>query len=248
MRYFAIFLLLLAGCKCEPSAAIKARAAELSSGYTRHTAAIDSLAAQNAIYSESIIAKQDESLTALAAIKSQVESLEASLVRSNPQGKESDPASDTSPDNNANDSHTATQIVAESGDVPLIVSEADFPCPPCDRLKAAIERGDFAGFEVSYSADWKPRRYPAIRYPSASSATGWAVLYGYDSNTVSTLRALTKEVTTSQPVGSFPAYPKASAIASERIVLRSDNRAGRRSGRAGSQTFSWFYSAAYSGR
>jgi hypothetical protein len=68
--YGVILLMLLAGCKCEPTAIDTS--AFLSS--------LDSAQAANEIYSESILAKQDESLTALAAIKSQVESLNGSVL------------------------------------------------------------------------------------------------------------------------------------------------------------------------
>jgi len=87
--YGMMLLAMLAGCKCEP--ATIDTSAFLSS--------LDSAQAANEIYSESILAKQDESLTALAAIKSQVESLaaetreatdtlKASLVRSEPVREE----------------------------------------------------------------------------------------------------------------------------------------------------------------
>jgi len=79
-------------CSCEPSAEIKARAAELSSGFKKNT--------------DVIVSKQDEALTALAAIKSQVEdvqsslvetrqavgTMEASLVKSEPKQLGGDPA------------------------------------------------------------------------------------------------------------------------------------------------------------
>jgi hypothetical protein len=59
---------------------------------------------------------------------------------------------------------------------------------------------------------------------------------------------LAKEVSTSQPVGSFPAFTSQSAVLGERITFRSDNRAGRRGGRTGNQAFSWSYSAAVGAR
>lgn len=85
IAYIAILLLTVAGCNpcvCEPTEAVKARAAELSSGYTKQT--------------DKILTKQDETLTALAAIKSQVENLasetreaidtlKAPLVKSEPK-------------------------------------------------------------------------------------------------------------------------------------------------------------------
>jgi hypothetical protein len=85
-------LFALIGCNQEPSAAIKARAAELSSGYQKQADRIE--------------IKQDESLLTLREVKSRVgdlllaaddtkqrlESLEASLVKSEPQQLGGDPA------------------------------------------------------------------------------------------------------------------------------------------------------------
>jgi len=87
-----LMLLCAVGCNQEPSAAIKARAAELSSGFRKHA--------------EAISAKQDESLSLLTQVNSRVgdlllasddtkqrlESLEASLVKSEPQPLGGDPA------------------------------------------------------------------------------------------------------------------------------------------------------------
>jgi len=68
MRWILIVAVLVGcdPCSCEPSADIKARAAELSSGFKKNT--------------DVIVSKQDETLNALAAIKSQVEDVQASLV------------------------------------------------------------------------------------------------------------------------------------------------------------------------
>jgi len=68
MRWMLIIAVLVGcdPCSCEPSADIKARAAELSSGFKKNT--------------DVIVSKQDETLNALAAIKSQVEDVHASLV------------------------------------------------------------------------------------------------------------------------------------------------------------------------
>lgn len=102
MRWY-IFVLLLCGCGGSRFT-VEKKPAELFTVSVQEqiVANLDSLAAQNDIYSQSIIGKQDEALNALAAIKSQVESLsgsvletrqavgtmEASLVKSNPNGKE----------------------------------------------------------------------------------------------------------------------------------------------------------------
>jgi len=129
---------------------------------------------------------------ALAEIKAKLETMEASLVVSDPaNGKEVIKSEDTSPADNANDSQPVTRSVAEAGDVPLFVTNAPFPCPPCERLKADYAAGKFAGFDVTFADDWQPSSYPAIRYKSANSATGWAVIYGYDANTIDQLKRLT---------------------------------------------------------
>ena len=139
--------------------------------------------------------KIDENTEALRGLKTQVEILEASLVESQTQKvQEVINSSRIAPDNTANDSHPATLIVAESGAVRLLVSLADFACAPCDRLKQAVNDGEFNGFDVQYTDDWRPGSYPAIRYPTASSSTGWAVMYGYDDRTISRLRAATNPV------------------------------------------------------
>ena len=97
----------------------------------------------------------------------------------------------------ANDSHPSTRIVADPAVVRLFISCADmapvpFSCPPCDRLKAAEERGEFAGFAIEYVIPFDGQRaYPAIRYPDARSRTGWAVMYGFDGKTIQALREKT---------------------------------------------------------
>lgn len=133
----------------------------------------------------------NENTKALEEIKESIESLEASLVVSDPNGKEVIESEDTSPDKIATDSQPSIDLVAESGDVPLVVTNAPFPCPPCERLKRDIADGKFAGFTVRFDDTWTPRSYPAIRYQSATSSTGWAAEYGYDSGTIGRLKAAT---------------------------------------------------------
>jgi hypothetical protein len=212
---------------------------------------------------QSIETRQDQTLTALAAIKSQVESLngsiletrqavgtmEASLVKSEPQQLGGDPAAlEPQEPAQANQSQPAIPV-ASAPAVRLFVSDAPFYCPPCERLKSAIESGEFAEFDVEFIEPFTGQRaYPAIRFRDLTSATGWRVVYGYDQTTLQTIRRVAKEVSTSQPVGSFPAYTSQSAVLGERITFRPDNRQGRRSGRAGNQAFSWSYSAAIGAR
>jgi len=163
------------------------------------------------ITGEEVTAKQDESLvilkeqtTALAAIKSQVESteqsteqihraLEALVVKSEaPKAEEEVIKSALEPQETAqaNPSHTS-QPVALSPAVRLFVATTS-NCPPCERLKNAVDSGEFDGFAVTYDDGFSGlRSYPAIRFADATSATGWRVVYGYDSGTVQRLRELT---------------------------------------------------------
>jgi hypothetical protein len=93
-------------------------------------------------------------------------------------------------------------VSAKSTGVPLFVSTT-VPCPPCERLKRDHAAGMFDGFNVQFSNDWAPRSYPAIRYPTKASSTGWAVLYGYDGQpTIDKLKELTsgKTVLLARPI------------------------------------------------
>jgi hypothetical protein len=74
-------------CSCEPSAEIKARAAELSSGFKSQAAEHHSktIAAIESTRQE-IVSQNEQIIDTLKIV-------EASLVKSNPNGKESDPAS-----------------------------------------------------------------------------------------------------------------------------------------------------------
>jgi hypothetical protein len=198
------------------------------------------------ITGEEVVAKQDESLVVLhentkalvsisatsQGIVSQNEQIidtlkivEASLVKSNPNGKESDPASAVEPQEvaKANPSQSS-QPVASPPAVRLFVSHAPFACPPCERLKRAVEAGEFEGFEVVDSPDFPGlRSYPAIRFETPTTTTGWGVLYGYDNSTIPTLRALTQG--TSAPVtGAIFPLQTANTVTSSRSAFRSVSR------------------------
>ena len=73
--------------------------------------------------------------------------------------------------------------------VELVVTLADFHCPPCERLKAAIKAGQFSDFAIRYDNSYKPSGYPAIRYRSTESSSGWSAIVGYDSGTVPFLKS-----------------------------------------------------------
>lgn len=220
MRY-ALLILMLAGCSEEPTAWQQA---------LRETG-------------EEVIAKQDESIgilkentTALAAIKSQVESLtaetreatdtlKASLVDSKSVRKEDDQQSAVEPQEatRANQSQSTTPV-ALSPAVRLFITHAPFHCPPCERLKRAVTNGEFDGFEVVDGGDFSGlRSYPAIRFETPTTRTGWGVLYGYDSNTIPTLRALTQGTSAPTTGAIFP-LQTAAEIGSSRSSFRSFSR------------------------
>jgi hypothetical protein len=93
MRYLLI-VAVLAGCdpcSCEPSDDIKARAAELSSGFKSQAAENHSKTiAVIESTSQGIVSQNEQIIDTLKIV-------EASLVKSNPNGKESDPASAVEP-------------------------------------------------------------------------------------------------------------------------------------------------------
>jgi len=225
MRWMLI-VAVLAGCSDgNPTEEIKARAAELSSGYKQH--------------SEVIVAKQDQALATLTEVKSRVgdlllaaddtkqrlESMEASLVKSNPNGKEADRQSALEPQEPTRPNLSQpVKPVASAPAVRLFVTHAPFACPPCERLKRAVDTGEFAGFEVVDSDGFTGlRSYPAIRFETPSTETGWGVVYGYDSSTIPTLRAMTQG--TSAPVtGAFFPLQAANTVTSSGFNLRSVSR------------------------
>ena len=164
-------------------------------GFLADLSKIDSQSVEILVQTANIEGSIGELATQQKRIADAMETMKASLVESEAQSaKEVINPSRTAPSNNANDSQTATMIVAAPGAVRLIVSLADFACAPCDRLKEAVDAGEFDGFAVEYNEDWRPRAYPAIRYPTALSPTGWAVMYGYDAATVSRLKTATNPV------------------------------------------------------
>ena len=219
--------------------------------------------------SETVTVKQDESLTilrenttALAAIKSQVESLnggiletrralgtmEAKLVVPEPAVKEVIKSA-LEPQETERDSQTTPLISDSPPAVRLFVTQANFPCAPCERMRRAIEAGEFAEFEIVESAPFDGQQgYPATRFRSRTSPTGWRVVYGFDDSTIAQIRAnidglARSEVMTGPLTGAFFQYPKGSAILGERSAFRSDNRANRRSRRPINSAFSWLIPA-----
>jgi hypothetical protein len=176
MIRFTLIVLLFVGCSDSPELA-KMRAA-IEAG------------------SDAVTAKQDESLTilkdntaALQSLAGQIDTLEASLVKSEPQQLGGDPVA-LEPQEPAKESKSAPLSVVSAPAVSLHVTYADFHCPPCDALKAAVNRGEFAGFAIIESQPFPGlKSYPAIRFQDASGQ--WKVIYGFDGSTVGTLHRLT---------------------------------------------------------
>ena len=142
----------------------------------------------------------------LTAIKSQLDTIEASLVT--PQTANSEEviqSTELSPvDKNANESQPVTGLVAASTGVPLLISTTA-GCAPCERLKQDVAAGLFDGFDVRFADDWQPDSYPAIRFRSESSSSGWGAIYGYDASTLAWLRSkLLNESTLVPAVASVP--------------------------------------------
>jgi hypothetical protein len=236
------------GCNHEPSAEIKARAAELSSGFRQHA--------------ETITAKQDESLTLLTqvnsrvgdlllaadATKEQIETLKASLSTADPNRKDGDPAA-REPQETERKSQTTPLLSDSPPAVRLFITQANFPCAPCERMRRAIEAGEFSEFDIVESPPFDGQQsYPATRFRSRTSPTGWRVIYGFDDSTIAQIKAnidglARSEVMTGPLTGAFFQYPKDSAILGERSAFRSDNRSDRRRRRPVNSAFSWLIPA-----
>lgn len=218
--YVLLLSFFASGCSATDST-ISDRAAELSSGFARQVATLDSK--QDKAISE-IGVNRAEAYAHTQQILEKIESLEASLVKSEPQQLGGDPA-DIEPQKAAS---TPQPLPLEADAMPsavrLFVTHAPFHCPPCERLKAAVANGEFDGFEVSDSEDFPGlRSYPAIRFETPSSSSGWGVLYGYDNTTIPQLRALTQG--TSGPLtGTIFPLPRPSAILNSGPVVRSVSR------------------------
>jgi len=148
----------------------------------------------------------------LREIKQKISELNSTVASKIPTPEaaqtETKPAEESTSAPDSPDDPAPPEVVSvTSADVPLFVSTT-VPCAPCERLKRDHAAGKFAGFDVQFATDWAPRSYPAIRYPSKASSTGWAVLYGYDGQpTIDKLKELTSEKTVlvAQPVQTIQA-------------------------------------------
>ena len=220
MRWILIVAMLVGcdPCSCEPSEDIKARAAELSSGFksqaaehhSKTIAAIESTRQEIVSQNEQIIDTLKIVEAKLVVPQTQVEEVIQSAV---------EPQEAT----RANLSQPIIPVASPPA-VRLFITHAPFHCPPCERLKRAVTNGEFDGFEVVDGGDFSGlRSYPAIRFETPTTATGWGVLYGYDSNTILTLRALTQG-TSAPPVGSIFPLQTAAEIGIPRFAFRSFSR------------------------
>jgi|GEM_PF-1510284 len=145
---------------------------------------------------ELIVLKQSETVgilteqtNALAAIRATLKVIEDSETDSGREVINLD--NGQQPDPTANDLHPPQHQADASAAVRLLVSSTA-GCAPCARLWRDVDAGLFAGFAVEKSGDFNGlKSYPAIRYEDAASATGWAVVYGYDA---AQLRSLKKKL------------------------------------------------------
>ena len=144
---------------------------------------------------ELIVLKQSETVgilteqtNALAAIKASLKVIEDSETASGKEVINLD--NEQQPDTTANDSQHPQHQADASAAVRLLVSSTA-GCAPCAKLWRDVDAGLFEGFAVEKSGDFDGlKSYPAIRYEDASSATGWAVVYGYDAAQLRLLKKL----------------------------------------------------------
>jgi hypothetical protein len=205
-------------CSCEPSAEIKARAAELSSGFKSQAAEHHSktIAAIDSTRQE-IVSQNEQIIDTLKIV-------EAKLIVPTPKSEEViKSAVEPQEATRANLSQPIIPVASPPA-VRLFITHAPFHCPPCERLKRAVTNGEFDGFEVVDGGDFSGlRSYPAIRFETPTTATGWGVLYGYDQNTIPTLRALTQGASAPVTGAIFP-LQTATEIGSSRSSFRSFSR------------------------
>ena len=220
MRWMLLIAVLVGcdPCSCEPSAEIKARAAELSSGFKSQAAEhhIKTIAAIDSTRQE-IVSQNEQIIDTLKIV-------EAKLVV--PQTQVEEVIQSAVEPQEATRANLSQPIipVALSPAVRLFITHAPFHCPPCERLKTAVANGEFDGFEVVDGDSFSGlRSYPAIRFETPTTTTGWGVVYGYDNSTIPTLRALTQG--TSAPVtGAIFPLQTAAQIGSSRSSFRSFSR------------------------
>jgi hypothetical protein len=264
-------MLIMIGCGegrniSKPSPEIQARAKVYSTSFSREVAAIekidavttkqdalssqvDSFASKSLELNQVIVDKLTELNGSILETRRALGTMEASLA--NPQAQQSggDPAA-REPQEAERKSQTTPLLSDSPPAVRLFVTQADFPCAPCERMRRAIEAGEFSEFDIVESPPFDGQQgYPATRFRSRTSPTGWRVIYGFNDSTIAQIKAnidgtARSEVMTGPLTGAFFQYPKDSAILGERSDLRSDNRSDRRRRRpVNSAFFSWLIPA-----
>jgi hypothetical protein len=187
MRYLICVLLL---CGCDDTANQKpaeftVTVQQAAERHSKTIAAIDSTR-------QEIVSQNEQIIDTLKIV-------EAKLIVPTPKSEEVIQSTEPQEAPRANLSQPIIPVAQPSA-VRLFVSHAPFHCPPCERLERAVTNGEFDGFEVVDGGDFSGlRSYPAIRFETPTTATGWGVLYGYDNSTIPTLRALTGAIK-EQPV------------------------------------------------
>ena len=223
MRY-ALLILMLAGCSEEPTAwqqalritgeEVIAKQDESIGILEENTKALVSISAT----SQGIVSQNEQIIDTLKIV-------EASLVKTEAVNAKEVIKSAVEPQEATRANLSQPIIpVASPPAVRLFITHAPFHCPPCERLKRAVTNGEFDGFEVVDGGDFSGlRSYPAIRFETPTTATGWGVLYGYDSNTILTLRALTQGASAPVTGAIFP-LQTAAEIGIPRFAFRSFSR------------------------
>jgi hypothetical protein len=269
-------MLIMLGCGegrniSKPSPEIQAQAKIYSTSFSREVAAIekidtvttkqdalltqvDSFASKSLELNQVIVDKLTELNGSILETRRALGTMKASLA--NPQAQQSggDPAA-REPQETERKSQTTPLLSDSPPAVRLFVTSSEqapdpFPCAPCERMLEAIEAGKFAGFEIVWTAPFDGQQgYPATRFRSRTSPTGWRVIYGFDDSTIAQIKAnidglARSEVMTGPLTGAFFQYPKDSAILSQRSDLRSDNRSDRRRRRPVNSAFSWLFPSA----
>lgn len=164
-------------CQCEPTEQTKARAAELSSGFTKTVATHMAASKLTA----------EMTLENTQAIIDKLNTMEASLVKPQTLLNEEVIKSALEPQEAAKANQPqAHQPVASPSAVRLYVTSSE-SCEPCVRLWKAVEAGEFDGFDVRKSSDFKGlESYPATRFKDTKGQ--WRVIYGFNDNTIDSLR------------------------------------------------------------
>jgi len=192
--HIALILLALAGCTRLPAATVATPST--TEGERELFAA--SLSQIDATAKQHLTATQEQTAV-LREIKAEIEAINKASAPSPEPTKEVVPESPTE-----TGSESATDRASTADDHAerpvLWVFYAPFNYPPCDQLKADIEAGKFAEFDVRPGDDYTPSAYPAIRFQARDGS--YKATIGYSSGTLTYLRQqlLGEPVQVGQPV------------------------------------------------